>query len=108
MPVQNLNYDLQTVEFMQKPSHSIRPLRLIIAILIGVMGTALVAYKVWSNQYQLIQAGLLQERQQTLQLLASDLESSIQKMLSQSLRYLFAEDSFQLTDLRVKSKVFQH
>lgn len=81
---------------MQKLALSVRPLPLVIAILMGVLGTGLVAYKVWDNQYRLIQVGLLQERQQALQLLAAELEGTIQQVVSQTLRYLFTDDDMQI------------
>lgn len=81
---------------MQRLALSVRPIPLVIAIMVGVLGTGLVAYKVWNNQYKLIQVGLIQERQQALQLLTSELEGTIQKVVSQTLRYLFTDDDIQL------------
>ena len=73
-------------------SLSKRPLPLILASLLGVAGTCLLAYQVWHNQYLSVRTGLIQEQRQALRLLSADLESEIQQIVSQSLRYLFEND----------------
>ena len=81
-------------------SLSKRPLPLILASLLGVAGTCLLAYQVWHNQYRSVHTGLLQEHRQALRLLSADLESEIQRTVSQSLRYLF-ENNVELVPGRI-------
>ncbi len=65
---------------------------LLFLVTVGVMGIGFLTFNVWSNQYQTVRTTLIQERQQSIQLLTFKFERQVDAVITRSLRYLFEDD----------------